>query len=236
MSYEMQIRGTIPGEVEAVREAQAYLDGARKTLRELVERRDQAESTDYDRLKNKIYRVERFVDRCVEALRLARTSRFLLNNSGMEFLRNAMAFTGMGVYSDFPPFPEPQTYRLGHDDAEYKADVAQTLVRNEDEKRRIPLHKLSSNDGWLVTPEECLSALNEFTETLARWGIDTNEFRLNSWSDRRVQIIQPWVEEHLGSNGAPFSVPLIDELAENIWLEWLNYLERAAQYGGFEVW
>lgn len=73
----------------------------------------------------------------------------------------------------------------------------------------IPLHKFTSNDGWIVTPEECKEA----------WRI------YQSIPETRIQKIMAARVE----NG---ETP--EELAK--WLdEWMLWVRAAADYGGFEV-
>jgi hypothetical protein len=70
----------------------------------------------------------------------------------------------------------------------------------------IPLHKFGSNDGWLVTPAECL-------EALAAWGARTG-------GERDDALIAAGIE----------SADWAD-----IWKRWLEFIELAVYCDGFEV-
>lgn len=74
----------------------------------------------------------------------------------------------------------------------------------------ICVHKLCSNDGWIVTPEEIKAALE-------------------SWS-RGLETARSNGEEDLiweAMNRA--------RLSKGIWMSWIAYLTGAADHGGFEV-
>jgi hypothetical protein len=90
----------------------------------------------------------------------------------------------------------------------YDRECAELLKRHPAGGSAIPLHKLGSNDGWLVTPAECLEALGawhartegERDDALQSAGIDRND---PDWAD--------------------------------LWKRWLEFLELAAHCDGFEV-
>ena len=70
----------------------------------------------------------------------------------------------------------------------------------------IPVHKFGSNDGWIVTPRECLNAL-------AVWHATPESARIDALEN--AEITGPdW---------------------DRIWKRWLAFLELAAHCDGFEV-
>lgn len=72
----------------------------------------------------------------------------------------------------------------------------------------IPVHKFGSNDGWIVTPDECLNAL-------AAWHQRTESERDDALSSAGIDLNDPaWAR---------------------LWRRWLDYLELAAHCDGFEV-
>lgn len=70
----------------------------------------------------------------------------------------------------------------------------------------IPVHKFGSNDGWIVTPNECLQAL-------AIWHATPQSARDDAFE----------------------SAGMADADWERIWKNWLAFLELAAYCDGFEV-
>ena len=101
---------------------------------------------------------------------------FRLNIWGMPTCREVMASTGMGEWVELPPEPQCKDFGLtlseagfvGTDEAMaayYQAwDELGEVVRRDFGAIGIPLHKLSSNDGWLVTPAEIAAALEQAPE------------------------------------------------------------------------
>jgi hypothetical protein len=73
----------------------------------------------------------------------------------------------------------------------------------------IPLHKFGSNDGWLVTPDECLRALSA-------WHARTEGER----------------DDALCAAGIDFDK---DPAWAELWQRWLDFLNLAAHHDGFEV-
>lgn len=91
----------------------------------------------------------------------------------MPTCREVMASTGMGEWVELPLDPKPSDFGLtlsqtgwgGTDQAKAAYDQAWDELS---EKARadfgavgIPLHKLSPNDGWVVTPAEIAAALEQ---------------------------------------------------------------------------
>lgn len=97
---------------------------------------------------------------------------------------------------------------------EAELDRAKLYLAESDELRRhhpeggttIPLRKLGSNDGWVVTPAECL-------EALSAWHARSAGERDDALTDAKVT----------GSDW------------DDSWRRWLEFLELAAHCDGFEV-
>lgn len=77
----------------------------------------------------------------------------------------------------------------------------------------IPGHKFGSNDGWIVTPEECRQAVEAWRETCREAGAGDEE------------------------TGRKALLDALDEFSFSsaYWLKWVAWIERAAEHGGFEV-
>jgi hypothetical protein len=181
------------------------------------------------------------VHEAYEAMNDAEVSYFRLNIWGMgEYCRLMDAF---GMATDHgaahPPWPEMDAY--GIDDAAYEAvaypeDAAEDAPPLDDLTRAaaerfvaaqnavliwheegsppvIPGHKFSSNDGWIVTPDECTAAISAWKGECAEAGAGDEEL------GRKV-LIDAMDENKMGGD---------------YWLKWVAYIELAAQYGGFEV-
>jgi leucyl-tRNA synthetase len=124
---------------------------------------------------------------------------FRLNIWGMSRARNLLYEYGMAYDSDSDHFSEdgvvvdPRTSPLA------TAGV-------QDGVPGIAIHKLCSNDGWIVTPEECLGAL-------AQWRIYCKEHGL----DLRHAPETP------------------DDGPVDWWQDFLAFLASSAEHGGFAV-
>jgi hypothetical protein len=129
-------------------------------------------------------------------------SYFRLNVWGMGRYVDAMRRLGMLKDVEVGPFPQPPDdidwdlyERATPDDvddagklgsaARHKAEVEAHLARGDDAPG-IPEHKLySTNDGWLVTPQECITALALYDAT-------TNEHRGTALSEAGVDDRAYW--------------------------------------------
>jgi hypothetical protein len=97
------------------------------------------------------------------------------------------------------------------------ADIAEATAYHEQAKafrkehppggETIPVHKFGSNDGWIVTPRECLNAL-------AVWHATPEGMRIDAF-------------EKAGMTDPDWG---------RTWKRWLAFLELAAHCDGFEVW
>lgn len=113
---------------------------------------------------------------------------FRLNIFGMSHYRGYMGQLEMLDLES--PSPESGDQQQDWDDAV----AAQAL----DDPTGIPVYKLCSNDGWLVTPAECVAALQRYQEA------DTDA------------VIEP------------------DD--KSYWAQWIAFINRASNNGGFRVW
>jgi hypothetical protein len=105
-------------------------------------------------------------------------ARYHLSNRQMGDAITVMEHTGMARHVPTPPFPRPHDY--GASSAEYDdwldaadrgdptdpspalADYLEALDRHQRDNydaQVIPVHKLWTNDGWLLTPDELTAAL-----------------------------------------------------------------------------
>lgn len=117
----------------------------------------------------------------------------------------------LGVLDEEFPFPElPESYPL--------TDEAEDYLRELDDLRamhagngKVPYYKFCSNDGWIVTPEEC--------EALSKAILSAGKEKIKS-------ILERYVE--------PDARDSLDEFAEYI-VEFGKYCERCASLGGFAV-
>lgn len=147
-------------------------------------------------------------------------SYFRLNIFGMSRYREFMNQLGM-VTTDYtlPPWPEkpdsvdwedvsvvryPEDYEgnqpVKPEAVTFAKTVDKHLAWHPDPPFGIALHKLGSNDGWLVTPEEIAAALEAY----------------RNHSGDKVKVM-------VGADQPDY------------WLQWIAYLERARQRGGFRV-
>lgn len=118
----------------------------------------------------------------------------------------------------------------------------------------IPLVKFTSNDGWVVTPAECRSALELFGRFIAAgYAMDPrkeHDLALSSYrkaddAERKIVAGSAMVlnaKEDGPVGHPPFSADegtqatVLDVITEPYFLQWLTYLEDAATVDGFEVW
>ena len=172
------------------------------------------------------------VNAALAALYETERSYFRLNVSGMAGYREVMAALGMAFEDDpRPDPPRPEEFGLTHEQvwafedpedfpdvafteeqkakaAEHRAAVERVLAwHGRTDIPGIPLHKFSSNDGWLVLPDECRAAVKAWEEYVA---------------DKGEETAMTFIAEHTGD--------------PDHWLAWIDYLRGAAEYGGFRVW
>jgi hypothetical protein len=166
---------------------------------------------------------------------------YRLNIWGMGRCRDIMWDRGdmIHVLGDHPPFPEPASYGLDEwpesmqyddeyneigpwpeDSPEGKFTAASNAVLSYSPPgvRGIPSWKLGSNDGWLVTEDDCKGAL----AALRDWAI--TETGSTDESVVRAKMIEPPLVRHEGK-----------EVAVEWWPTWVDFLETASTHGGFRT-
>ena len=157
-------------------------------------------------------------------------SYFRLNIFGMSRYVDLMHELGMVFDDDEPPaWPKPDDFGTTYDMVEvidypeYPSDTVPTddqragtekyiaerdrvLAWHGREVPGIPAHKFSANDGWIVTPVECESALRLYMAKLEEIGLDA---------------VGNLVENRKAEPGR--------------WAAWLRYLRGAITHDGFKV-
>ncbi|QVJ00406.1 hypothetical protein KGD82_16735 [Nocardiopsis eucommiae] len=107
------------------------------------------------------------------------------------------------VGDEAAPDPDADTPKLTEEQAEAARDFATRLEthlsQHPGDTPGIPSFKFSTNDGWLVTPEECKAA---------------------------AQAARAATPTQLDANVGP---------EREYWGRWVEYLEKAAEHGGFRV-
>jgi hypothetical protein len=203
--------------------------------------RDFDDEANFDGRSDQYRAAQATVHEAYEAMCKAEASYFRLNIWGMsEYCRLMDAFamiTDRG--SAHPMWPDMDAYGITDDDYEavaypeeagedapplddktrtaaerYIADRDAVLTWHEEGSSPvIPGHKFSSNDGWVCTPDECRATVAAWRAACADAGAGDEEL------GRKV-ITEAMDEEKMGGS---------------YWLEWVAYIELAAEHGGFEV-
>lgn len=161
MGYDMSI---VQGHTEAEEAAKAAL---MQRINPLIEQRNKLE-----RGADEWKAVQEKIDPLCEELWSLPTEYYRLNNWGMSWCREYMLEREMIYPSDCPEFPHnPYPERDDFDSEEkyqaalyeweeaYEALTKPTRELHPDGGDTIPSHKLSSNDGWIVTEAECAAAV-----------------------------------------------------------------------------
>lgn len=168
------------------------------------------------------------------SLRDAEKSYFRLNISGMSRYMDLMQKIGMAFEDptfDSCQFPRPEEYgtdsehgwALGAPEdypdvtftdeqalaaTRYRGAVDKHLAWHGAEQPGIPLHKFSSNDGWLVLPAEADAAVRIWQQFVA---------------DQGEEAAANMVTNAVGDDGMDY------------WLKWISYLAGTVRHDGFEV-
>lgn len=141
------------------------------------------------------------------------SSYFRANIWGMGILRSAMKEAQvLDLEYEDPGWPEIKRLANESDETYYdRVDDAHDPIRGfrSASEKLVPVGKFCSNDGWVVTPEEC--------EIIAN-GLDT---------------VKGFT--HRGYMSDPI---IIEAGSENLVFvkEFADYCRRAAKHGGFKVW
>lgn len=157
------------------------------------------------------------VRKLYKALDKADRSYFRLNIWGMRVVRDAMEALGV-CYDDYstderPDYPSdvPDEFYEDESDSPQFASIREQIEAYltwspRGPEHGIPMHKLGSNDGWHVLPEEAFATASKVRaadpqivlKTLVQAGGDN----------------EGWLE---------------------IWNDWVQWLADASEHGGFEV-
>jgi hypothetical protein len=144
---------------------------------------------------------------------------FRLNIWGMGEYREAMNTAHMLFFAeDGSSYPNHTEFAIPRDDdgqliedseqyQAYRAAVT-AYIEHDHGHVGIPVHKLGSNDGWLVTPAECEGAIEAWEQY-----VDS---------------------EHDGVEGQA-AIALRGEDDADYWLRWIQFLRVASNGGGFRV-
>jgi len=253
MGYDMKYVRKPDGEVERVTAASAAFDAACAARGELPPEEkgtinmDRARASDdidsddnYDGRSDRYRAAQEVVHAAYKAVRDADTSYFRLNIFGMSEYARLMEAFGMIDESggDYPKWPDAGDYGMENDEWErveypeyfedspplsdpmrsaaerYLADrKAVQSWHEEGTPAVIPGHKFSTNDGWICTPDECTASVAAWTEACREAGAGD--------IDLGRKVLTEAMDEH-SMSGA-------------YWMKWITYIERAAEYGGFEV-
>ena len=133
---------------------------------------------------------------------------FRVNISGMESICDVMRDLGMTCRTPGPTAAEFAAAPWGDDSAEGVARRTRVLSEHYGECPGIPSHKFTSNDGWVVLPAEIRPALEQYREA---GGV----------------VPERWDAVLAGS--------LAGTGGGSLWLDWVEFLVRAADSGGFTV-
>lgn len=144
-------------------------------------------------------------------------SYFRLGISGMSATRQEMHRQGM-LMTDY----ERPQYPSGDWSEDFKSWHPKNVAG-------IAVHKFGSNDGWIVTPEEIRAALAIYEQKLVEPGHAGGEETIDRGG---AELVGDKVLEMLGV-AAP---SLISDVDPGVWGRWIEWLEKAAERGGFEVW
>ena len=112
------------------------------------------------------------VEEADEALDAARTEYFRLNISGMGYCLDWMFTYGMafpakyeGDWPEYPKIPDDATAEQeDHLHDTYTGAARPFLSQHPDGTLGIPSFKFGSNDGWIVTEDECAYAVKAWEE------------------------------------------------------------------------
>lgn len=135
--------------------------------------------------------------------------------------RVCQVLSALGVLDeevDFPKWPERPGDEHFDEDGTPLTEEAEDYLREIEDIRamhprngKVPYYKFYTNDGWIVTPEEC--------EALSKAILGAGKEKIKSILERYVD-----------TDGAES----LDEFAESI-VEFGRYCERCASLGGFSV-
>lgn len=225
MGYDMNIVGEMPEAERIAKEAaDAEWDAALK-VRDAI-----GQDLDWQ-AKQALPEYQAAQEVVLEAhdkMNTADTHYFRLNIWGMGRARTAMYAAGM-IYdgqaeeTTWPEYSPPTVVEGGKEallqaeddyDKEYDALCEPLRAEHPEGGDTIPAFKFGSNDGWLVTPEECHAAV-------VAW----RKYEAKLKADNSLAVIDEDDEY------APAKT-----FAAEWWPEWIEFIDRASKRGGFKVW
>jgi hypothetical protein len=159
---------------------------------------------------------------------------FRLNIWGMATMRAIMARSGVMLSADcvWPEHPGDEHF---DDDGEPLTpkgrafrDAVEAVLRQSPEQGKVPFFKFGSNDGWVITPEEC-RALAAGLRAVVNG--DTGEALSESIEQEKAFL------RHVLDD----AIPTVDRDEIEFWrretLDFADFCERSAEHGeGFAVW
>lgn len=142
-------------------------------------------------------------------------SYFCINIWGMATMRAIMALCGvLDTEATHPPFPDADLNSLEEEEA-YALKVEPILRTRSPKEGQVPAFKFSSNDGWIVCPDEC-RCVAMFLNRKGQASVDQLVGKVTSWGDPYISDIQAWRKN-------------VEDFA--------TFCTRAAEEGdGFRVW
>lgn len=145
---------------------------------------------------------------------------FNVNSAGMSALKGEMLRRGMLSCASEPTVPDRTGAQVpsegGPERRSFEGYGRQHLCAEaEDAPSGIPVYKLSSNDGWLVTADECRAALR-FTD-----GGELTEEK---------EALRDRYEDFAKVLGLP-----IEGCRPELFAEWIEFIEAASDEYGFVV-
>jgi hypothetical protein len=155
----------------------------------------------------------------------ADTNYYRLNIWGMSTMRRIMDDAGLLEWSDAGEWPD-----VDEEDPDAAAKVREWKSRGAGDDQQVPAYKFGSNDGWIVTPDECrviAAKLREFANPIT-----------TERTDRELRPGGPYVRmevmyrvlRSLGKGDIPtdfdrqFTQTMVDSLPEDAMLEGPNEL------------
>lgn len=210
MGYDMSMEVRPAIDEELIEKLRAKREEADAAFRETLEKHDKNYNEPEVRQANDAYM--KAADDYFEA---ADPGYFRLNIFGMSKYVDAMFELGMVHNAATPDVEWPEYPEDSFDDDSpamreynFRRDEAMDVAAGHPAAETIPSYKLGWNDGWLVKPDEIRAALREL------------DYSLTAHRDGHGHI----------------SEETLELMQEDYWKQWIDYLYRAIDHGGFRVW
>lgn len=206
MGYDMRIKGSLPeAEATEVAELRAAWDKASEEVTKV--REELVKSGDKEWLNSpRMSAAMQKYDETYEAwARVKDPGYFRLNGSGMRIYLGVMEALGLAHEQACPEIDWASLPDYDEGEDAYYEACDQLTGIHPGTDPTIPTFKFSSNDGWLVTPTECQAAV-------AAWK-----------SHQAAGLPDDLADDDRAIAETPY------------WSKWIDYLELAANNGGFRV-